>query len=538
MKLIKSSKTNGNTPINKGRYYLYLSLAVILAIVQVYFAIAVKNLINAVEYQSGSDKLFTSAVIVVAVVIISFLLGVFAKLLANSCQTSLEYSLKSKLFSDFLNGNYSEVQKVLPGDLVSRLEGDVNTVASVKTNLYPQVFSTIVKLLGTAVALFVLQPTFTVIALLVTLIIAISSYYVRKVIYKLHANTRGKSSMQAVFLTETSLNSATIKTFNAEDYASANLNSKFLEYQNAKLKQKDFSALVGSAISLAFTCFYAVTVIFGAYGISKGIWGVNFGVLTALLQLILQVRTPITSISGFFTAHAEMQVASNRLNELFLENVDNKIELSTFDKIIFDSVDFKYDDLPILQNVSFEINKGENLVIKGQSGVGKTTIIKLLTGLYKPTSGSVKVIVGDKEYNACEVKNLFACSLQSSTLFTKTVKENVVFNSEYDQDKYDNAVKTACLTDVLSGVSDSLVLNKDVNFSEGEKQRVTIARAIYSLKAITVLDEPSSALDLETEKSLVDNLKKDKNTTFIIVSHRPAFDSFGKVITLENGKII
>ncbi len=540
MKNATQLKINEALPCNNFKYIIFVISAVVQSALQVYFAISVKNLINAVEYAKGADGIFYSALVLSGVVILSFLLGVAVKLLSNSLLTQAEFTLKNQIIKSYLGGSYNQIINVSAGDLVSRLEGDVNTVANVKINLFPQVFATAVRLLGTAVALFILQPTFTVIALLVALLIVVCSYFIRKVIYKLHLKTRSEASKQAIGLTQASENAIVIKTFNAENYSADKLSSGFLSYKKAKLNQKNYIATITSTINFIFTAFYALAVIFGAYGIYNGVKGVDFGVITALLQLILQIKSPITSISGFFTAHAEMLVSGDRL--FALENGDllNRENVDGFDKIIFDNVTFSYEGNKVLDGVSFEINKGENLLLKGASGEGKTTIIKLLTGLYVQDSGSIKIIINKKEYAPTEIKNLFAFSPQNSALFFESVKENVVFNQKYDASDFETCINFACISSVIDKLpyKENTVVGGENNLSDGERQRLSIARALYSSKPITVLDEPTSALDKDTEIRLIQNLKEVKNTTFIIISHKPSFDGFGKTINLKSGKII
>ena len=531
MRNFTKTKIKEVLPLKSFSYAFYIILAVIHSALQIFFAFAVKNLINAVEYKTNGTGIFICSLILVAVVILSFVLGASIRFLSNKIQLNFELKLKREVFDSYINSSYEKLSEISGGDLISRLEGDVSSVSSVRTNLYPQIIATAVRLIGTVIALMLLQPLFTLIALITAIIIVISSYFIRKIVYKLHKKSRIESSNQANAVNEVSKNALLIKTVNAEEFFSKRANYAFENYKNAKLTKNNFNAIVSSTINLIFTAFYALAVIFGAYGIYNSVDGINFGVITALLQLILQVKSPIVSVSGFFTAHAEMLSSGERLFELSNGEDINLIPVDDFDLIRFENVSFSYGGEEVIKNLSFEIKKGENLVIKGASGEGKTTLIKLLTGVYSATKGKITVIIKGCEFSPKDIKNLYAFSPQDSSRFSGSVKENVVFNNEYDEELINTTLKTAC----LQGVVDE---NSTSELSQGETQRLSIARALYARLKITVLDEPTSALDEETEKSIVKNLSDYKQTTFIVITHKPAFDEFGKVITLKGGEII
>ena len=533
-------KINKAISLNNFKYVLFVVLTAIQSVLSVYFALSVKNLVNTVEYGKGGNAIVTSAIILVAVVLASYILGVIVNLLSDNLQTGAELSLKDKTFKNFLNGSYKNVSKISSGDLVSRLEGDVNTVASVKINLIPGVISTAVRLVGTIVALFVLQPTFTLVILAIAVIIVICSFVIRKFIYKLHKNSRTQSSKQSSVLVEASSNALAVKAFNAEAHVHGSVYKNFLNYKNAKLKERYFGSFVSSAINLCFTAFYASAVIFGVYGIYTGSNGVDFGVIIAILQLVLQIKAPVSNVSSFFTAYAEMLVCGERLFGLESEK-EIRESLTNFDKIEVKDLDFSYDSELVLKGLSFTINKGDRVLLNGGSGEGKTTLIKLLMGLYPASAGNILVVSGEKEYAPTSISGLCSFVPQGNMIFSKSIKENVVFASEYNEEKFINAIKVSGLVDFINTLpeKENTVLGSGVSLSEGQEQRLAIARAIYHASPIMVLDEPTSALDVATETAVVGELLKDKQKTFIIISHKPSFDGLvNKTITISQGKSI
>ena len=539
MKTSTLNKIKKALPLNNFKYLLFVVSCAVQAVLSVVFALAVKNLINTVEYGLSKQEIIISAIFLVAVVLFTFLLGTAANLLCDNIVTEAEYKLKTKISKSYLNSSYKKSSSISAGDLVTRFEGDISTVAGVRINLIPNVVSTAFRLLGTIVALFVLQPTFTLIVLAVAVLIVISSFFIRKVSYKLYKKSRVQNSKQNVYLSEVSDNILAVKTFSAENYVLNGLANKFSAYKKARRTQRYFLSGVSSIINLCFTAFYASAVIFGVYGIYNGIEGVNFGVITALLQLVLQIKAPISGISGFFTAHAEMLVAGERLFNLSDEEEKKSIILNGFDKISLSNVSFSYGKGDVLNGVNLEINRGEKILIKGGSGEGKTTLIKLIAGLYAPTNGKIEVCVGNESYLPSTVKNLTSFVPQGNMLFSGTIKENVVFNEEYDEERFNNAVKLSRLASVIEEYGEDYRLGEGASLSEGQRQRVAIARAIYKNSPVIIMDEPTSALDSETELEFAKSLGDIKGATLIIISHKPALSSYvDKVVTLDGGRVI
>ena len=534
--LIKIKKA---LPLGNVKYITFVVAGAVQSALSVVFALAVKNLINSVEYGANANEILLSSITLVGVVVASFLLGVIVKLLGDNIVTQAECELKNKIAKNYLGGSYEKSSKISSGDLITRFEGDLSTVVGVRINLIPNIVSTAVRLVGTIVALFILQPTFTLIVLAVAVVIVACSFIIRKATYKLHKNSRQKNSQQNSYLSEVSKNLLAVKTFNAEKYAGETLDEKFSNYKNARRKLRYFLSSVSSLINFLFTAFYVSAAIFGVYGMYNGVKGVDFGVITALLQLVLQIKAPVSGISGFFTAYAEMMVAGERLFAIEGEIEERKVFLDTFDKIVFQAVCFSYGNGNVIDGASFEINRGEKVLIKGASGEGKTTLVKLLAGLYPVKSGKIIISSNGKEYNPSTVNGLISFVPQGNMIFSGTIKENVVFSGTYEKEAFDTAITLSGLSEVISKYGENYYLGEGSALSEGQEQRVAIARAIYKNSPVIIMDEPTSSLDATCELEFAKSLSSLKGVTLVIISHKPAISSFvDKVINLENGKII
>ena len=517
-------------------------IGLIQAVMTVLFALSVKILINNAEYNNGVDKIISSAVLLIVCVAVIFILSVIYRLLLAKCQTNVETNIKKKVFSSFIKGDYKTLSNTKTGDLLSRLSSDVHTVSTVHVALIPSLVATVAQLLAIIVALYILQPIFTLLVVGAGVLVFLITYLIRKITAKLHKKVRVKEGEVNNVFSESSQNILTIKGYNAEDYISNKANYELNLLKKFKLNQRYFSSFVTSLNGVMFTAFYVVTVIWGGFSIINGVNGMDFGVVVAMLQLILQIKSPLSSISSYVTAQAEMQVSFERLLEVIpIDNESEKqpLENNNFSKLEFDGVTFSYGDDAVINNSSFTINKGDKVLIKGQSGIGKSTTIKLIMGLYSPSQG--KICLDGQDIK--RLKGVFSLVPQGNTLFSGSIKSNLIFNANTCSDSdIQTALKIACIDEFISELPnglDTIVGERGVNLSEGQAQRLAIARSIIAKTPIIVFDEATSALDEKTESLIIENISKLNFVTLIAVSHKTEIQKIcNKVLTIENGKIL
>ncbi len=273
----------------------------------------------------------------------------------------------------------------------------------------------------------------------------------------------------------------------------------------------------------------------------------SYGTLVAITQLIAQIQSPFANLSGYLPKYYAMIASADRLREIeeFTDDTENGTlsdgEIASFYSDRFESVslknvDFTYtpsddydkDELPAsISDICLAISKGQHVAFTGESGCGKSTVLRLLMALYKPDKGECVIKSCDgEEILSSKYRRLFAYVPQGNMLMNGSIKEIVSFSSgDTDIDRINNALKISCseefVTKLADGI-DTVVLESGSGFSEGQMQRLAIARAIYSGHPILLLDECTSALDSETEERLLRNLKELSDRTVVIVTHRRA----------------
>lgn len=527
------NKSNGNL-ISKigGRgfsFYIMTALALLNCVFSVLFALFIKLFVNAVEYKKGASQITLYAVLLCLSVLLSFVCGVLYKVLHAKCATRLELKLKKHVFERYVKSSFSNVTAFSSGDVVSRLESDSQKVANTHVALIPSALSTIVHLISILALLLFMQPLFTLILLACMAVAFLVSYAIRKAIFSLNSNTRSSEGKTASFIGEVTSNALFIKSSTVENGVTNIANANFLSVYKNKLKQRVFSSGVSSLISFAFTAVYAITIIWAVLRVNSGASGIDYGTLIAILQLGYQIKNPIMSLSAYIPAYYEMQSSLHRHNELISEEEVDKIDASNFEFIsaTLNGVSFSYDNKnAVLDGVNIEINAGDRVVIKGESGIGKSTLLKLLTGVYKPNSGTVTLRLLDRsgkeiEVEPSKVKGLFAFVPQGNMLFAGSLYSNLtMLNENASLSEVEEAVKIACLQEVSKNGFDLEVGNSGSSLSEGQAQRVAIARALISKYKVIIFDEATSALDESIESQIIDNLKDVKGVTLVSVSHK------------------
>ncbi len=522
-------------------FYLLIALSVLQSALSVGLAICIKMLVNAYEYDMGGEKITGYAIVLIAVVLSSFLVGLLIKLISAKYTAGVERALKVNVFKSFISNGYLKLKNNQGGEVISKLSTDAGRVANVYANLFYSFIATVVHLIAIICALLILQPTFTLIVLALGAVAMAVTYFVRKLLLKQFKRVREKDGEVVAYLNEVNKNSLIIKAFSAEDYASNEFSSKVDSYKRFKQNHLNLGAVVSSATALAFALLYAVSVIVAIGGMSNGVASLDFGVLIAVLQLITQIKSPINNLVNYVTINSEMQISAKRLFTLLSEEQAKKSSYEGgFEGVEIKNLTFTYGNEPILSNLSLTVNKGDKIVINGVSGEGKSTLLKIIMGLYGDYEGEVNLIVNGKKISPENLRGVYSLSLQDSMLFSGTVLDNVSFDGNYSKGEVLNALSLACVDFISQGASglNEVIKEDGSNLSVGQGQRIALARALVSKAPVLILDEATSALDGATEEKALKNLSLDSERTVIFVSHKDTFNKYAnKVYKLKDGSL-
>ena len=464
-------------------------------------------------------------------------------------RSTIENRLKERFFHCVLTKEYAAISGVHSGEWMNRLTGDTRIVSEHLISIFPNFVGMVIRLAGAVIMLLILQPAFAVILLPGGILLIGVTFLFRKKLKVLHRNIQEKDGALRIFLQERLSSLVVLRAFGQEMSAEKQAVSCMDAHKEARMRRNRFSNLCNIGFGTVMHGAYIGSGIYCAYGIFRGT--ISFGTMTAVMQLVSRVQNPFANISGLLPKFYAMIASAERLMEAEslpedcgtgrkTENELKKWYADSFESIELSQVSFAYQPLAgsdtsenempdILTDLSLVIRKGEFIAFTGPSGCGKSTVLKLLLSLYQPDSGTILLKGRDgRQTLTAAWRGLFAYVPQGNDLMNGTIREILSFGDRtamQQEERIIRALQIACADTFVAGLEngvDTILGERGAGLSEGQMQRIAIARAIFSDRPILLLDESTSALDTETEKRLLQNLRNMTDKTVVIVTHRPA----------------
>ncbi len=497
----------------------------------VLFALFSRGILDAAVSGDGLSMLRHAAGLLVLIAV-QMLLHLGVKWLEERTSVKLELAFRDRVFRALLGREYATVSKYHSGELLNRLFSDVGVVSSGVTNLLPSAVGLVTRLVCAVIVLLVIDLRFTAVLLAAGAAVFVVSCVFRDRLKSLHKQMQEKHGRVYAFLQETLGNLLVVKVFGAEERMTGQAENLQGEYFSVRMRRRRLSVLANAGFGFLFQAGYLYALLWGGFGLLHGT--LSYGSLLAILQLIGQVQTPFASLSGVLPQYYGIIASCERLREL--EELDAESPRAAVDaeklyaalrEIAFVDVSFGYDRERVLEHAQCIIPKGSLTAITGRSGHGKTTMLKLLLGIYPVDGGRIVFRTDGGEIPAsAETRALFAYVPQGHLMFSGTIRENILFvRGSAPQEEIDEALAVSGAAEFVRELPDGLdtrLGEKGLGLSEGQVQRLAIARALLSGAPILLLDEATSALDERTERELLGRLRGLKTRTVVIISHRRA----------------
>lgn len=461
----------------------------------------------------------------------------------------VEILFKKRLTDNVFRKDFGSVSACTSGEWMTRLSSDVSVVSGGCLGLIPSVAGALIRLVSALVMIVALDHWFAFLLIPGGIAMVFASYFLRGIMKRLHKNVQESDDRMRTFFLDRLGSLMMIKAFAAEKQTSDGTWEKMQDLKGARMKSTAFSIFCSTGFQIAVRGTYLIGLIYCAYGIISGT--VTYGTLTAILQLIGQVQGPFANLSGFVARFYAITASAERLMEVetFAEDCPEPVlEMEqvqayyqeSFQALELRGVRFTYPAgtreaqgkeamPPVLLNFDLSLRKKEYVAFTGQSGCGKSTTLKLLTCLY-PLDAGERVLVGvdGTVPLTARWRRLFAYVPQDNQLMSGKVRDVVAIacpGESVNDKKIMQALSIACADEFLPELGNGLdteLGEHGFGLSEGQTQRIAIARAIFADSPILLLDEATSALDEETERRLLQNLKGLTDKTVIIVTHRKA----------------
>lgn len=533
---------------------LLLAEQILLGGSSVLYAVFLQKLVD--EAAAGNGEGLLAAVIRV-IVLVGIQLGLRAsgRFLDEWCRASLENRFKRRLFSCLLGKAYADTARIHSGEWMNRLTSDTAVAANGLTQILPGAAGMAVKLAGAFCVLWLLEPRFAALLIPGAGLLLVFTGIFRKTLKKLHGQVQEADGALRIFLQERLESQVLVRTFVREEWTEQAAAERMETHKRMRMKRNHISNLCNAGFGAAIHGAYALSAAYCGYGILKGT--MSYGTFTAILQMMSQMQAPFAGLTGFLPQYYAMAASAERLREAegFAgeeKNGKSQEELlwfyrREFKKLVFEKVSFTYEPpvkdpaggrTVVLEDLQLAVDKGDCAALTGGSGGGKSTFLKLLLCLYPADTGAIYLLGEEKLPLTAAWRGLFAYVPQRNQLLSGTIREIVAFGDEEGMKKereLKQALRLACAEEFVGKLEkgiDTVLGEHGAGLSEGQLQRIAIARALFSERPILLLDESTSALDEETEERLLMNIKRMTDKTVLIVTHRP------KVLSICNKQVI
>lgn len=540
------------------RYWLLIAVYVLLgasgSVLGLGTSVVSKELVDAVT-GVNSRGIVQVACLYVGVGVGQIFVNAVKSRLSLKVRLKVTNEIRADIYEQVLRTNWESLAKYRSGDLLYRVNGDAGMVANTILTFLPNVVTTLISFGGAFLIVIQNDPWMALIALLGAPVSFLTSRYSAKRMRQFQRDNQNVASDRTVFDQETFQNLQFIKAFGMLDRVTEKFHRIQQESVDVALRQNKFqqymtitTSLVGQAVGYA--CYG-----FAAFRLWQG--QISYGTMTMFVSMAASLRGSFSGILNLAPMVIRAGISAERIMEITglpRDSMADKEEAEEIRKqsrekgvyVHMENVDFAYEeDKWIYQGADFRAEPGEIVALIGPSGQGKTTTLNLILGLYHPKKGTIRVgNPGGNELRASSsTRCLFSYIPQGNTMFSGTIADNMrMVKPEASDEEIRSALEAACAWEFVGKLEhgmDTEVRERGIRFSEGQKQRLSIARALLADAPVMILDEATSALDVATERRVLRSIiRKEPNRTVIVAAHRPSvFSMCSRVYKVGGSRI-
>ena len=519
--------------------FLYIVIGILSTLMGLGASVASKYLIDSVVTHNN-DTIVKSACMAIGFALTQILISSATSRVATVVGTKVSNEIRSNVYEHIVFSRWEDINRYHSGDLLNRIEGDVGAISSSIVSFIPGIFTRLTQFIGCLAVVLYYDPIMALFAFMSTPFLALTSRVSAKMMRKYNKESREMNGKILSFYSESIQNLQTLKEFDITKRYVNQLKDYLFAYRKLRLDHGKFSLVMTMGLSVI-----GLIVSYSCYG--WGVWrlwqgAITYGTMTLFLQISGQLTSSFSALVSLMPTAISIATAAGRIMEITDLPVEGHEDDPEAEKmadsahkngisLVCDKLTYTYPDgdNPVVRDISFFVNPGETIALVGPSGEGKTTILRLILGLVEPDSGKMTMKTCDSEEIKVSESTRRFCSYvpQGNAVFSGCIADNLrIVRPEATDEELVTALKTADAWSFVEKLPEGIntqISEKGTNFSEGQIQRISIARALLREAPVLVMDEATSALDAQTEETVLANIMKSyPNRTCVITTHRPS----------------
>lgn len=528
-----------------GRIALVMFVNILNSVIALVMALVSKNIIDSAT-GGGRDKVLFMIAVYFGMILLTQVLGIVLVLVRTMLAERFSFGIRKQIYEKILHSKWLDIQKYHTGDLMTRMTSDAGTIADGIITTIPEIITLVIELIMVFFTLFYFSPWLAIFALLIAPVAGIAGWWLGGRLKKLQVKVQESEASYRSFLQESIASLLIMKSFSNEQYASDRLVDLRENRFYWVFKKTKFGLISSTSMSMTFQLGYIVAFTYGALQVASK--AITYGTMSVFLTLVNRVQSPIMMLAQQIPKAVSVLASAGRVIELqniameeyeeeniSAENIGLKVE----------HLDFGYSDEQVLQDVNLEVRPGEMIAVVGESGIGKTTLIRLIMSFMKPDRGSIVFYngKGEEEKANASCRKFISYVPQGNTLFSGTIRENIRMGRlDATEEEMLEALRMTASYDFVMNLPkglDTVIGERGHGLSEGQAQRIAIARALVRKAPFLILDEATSALDEETELAVLEGINKQtKKPTCLVITHRMSVLKYcDKEVKIENKKL-
>lgn len=519
--------------------FLYIVIGILSTLMGLGASVASKYLIDSVVTHNN-DTIVKSACMAIGFALTQILISSATSRVATVVGTKVSNEIRSNVYEHIVFSRWEDINRYHSGDLLNRIEGDVSAISSSIVSFIPGIFTRLTQFIGCLAVVLYYDPIMALFAFMSTPFLALTSRISAKMMRKYNKESREMNGKILSFYSESIQNLQTLKAFDITKRYVNQLKDYLFAYRKLRLDHGKFSLVMTMGLSVI-----GLIVSYSCYG--WGVWrlwqgAITYGTMTLFLQISGQLTSSFSALVSLMPTAISIATAAGRIMEITDLPVEGHVDDPEAEKmtdsahkngisLVCDKLTYTYPDgdTPVVRDISFFVNPGETIALIGPSGEGKTTILRLILGLVEPDNGKMTMKTCDSEEIKVSESTRRFCSYvpQGNAVFSGCIADNLrIVRPEATDEELVTALKTADAWSFVEKLPEGIntqISEKGTNFSEGQIQRISIARALLREAPVLVMDEATSALDAQTEETVLANIMKSyPNRTCVITTHRPS----------------